>query len=82
MAPRKAARLYFGLNNTNPVNQHLTTLIPVSPIGMLTMMCNNIDCVARKIHVHIGQVEPDPKGNTRLRQRRTTVLLAAKVVKQ
>ena len=69
MVVRKSARLYFGLNDANPVTQHLISMISASHIGMLTMMCNDIDRVTSKIHELNGTVEPDPKGDTRLQQR-------------
>ena len=56
MATRKAARLYFGLNDANPVKKHLITMIPLSPIDKLTIMCNDIDCVTRKIHEFLDQL--------------------------
>ena len=82
MAARKAARLYFSLNDTNPVTQHLKTLIPASPIGELTLMCNDIDCVARKIEELNGTVEPDTKCDPRLQQKMAIISLRAKAVKQ
>ena len=56
MAARKAARLYFGLNDANPDKQHLITMIPLSPIDKLTIMCNDIDYVTRKIHEFLDQL--------------------------
>ena len=81
MAARKAARLYFGLNDTNPVKHHLIILISASPIDKLTMMCNDIGCMMRTVHELNRTVKPDPKGDTRL-QESATVLWPVKAVKQ
>ena len=81
MAARKAASLYSGLNNANPVKQHLITLISASPIDKLTMMYNDNDCMMRTVHELNRTVKPDPKGDTRL-QESATVLWPVKAVKQ
>ena len=82
MATGKAAMLYFGLNDSNPVTQHLKTLILASPIGKLTFMCNDLDYVTRNIEELNDTVEPDPKSDPRLQQRRAIASLQAKAVKQ
>lgn len=51
-------------------------------IDKLIIVCNDIDCMTKKIQELNGSVEPDPKGDKRLQQRITTLILRAKSEKQ
>lgn len=77
MAARKAARLYYSFDDTDPVKEHLKALISPSPIEKLILMCNDINCMTGKFEELDGTVEPDPKSNSELQQKRATILLRA-----
>lgn len=69
MAARKAARLYYSFDDTDPVKEHLKALISPSPIEKLILMCNDINCMTGKFEELDGTVEPDPKSNSELQQK-------------
>lgn len=78
IAAKKAARLYFGSDDSLPVKQHMKTLIPTLPIGKLILMCNDIDCVTRRIFELNGTVEPDPKSDQRIQKKKGSYFIASK----
>lgn len=73
MVARTTARLYFGFEDTNSVKLYLKTMISASPIGELTVPCKDIGCVTILIEELNITVEPDPKGDLKLRQKRAVV---------
>lgn len=82
MAARKAARLFFELNKTNPVRQHLKTPIAGSFINKPTLLCENTVWVMERFQELTGTLEPDPGNDTRLQHKKTIVALQVKAVYQ